>query len=150
MTKWLIVTMIATFLGGFMPIFSNRSVKIHGPIPNMAILTIFFALVISGYLIMHPEEFSLITKKSLVFTLFASLFSFSSTWLIFYAYMLAPAEKLPVIILTAGFSVIITAIISHFLGQKMEMHRWIGAVITLVGLVLVNLEKTTIKNFFSR
>jgi len=58
----------------------------------------------------------------------------------YFIYQIAPKE-LSMIAITISFSVVVLAIINHFLGDKLVFHQWVGAIITFLGIVLVNYKK---------
>lgn len=137
--NWLVLTMIATLIGGAVPIFSNKNVQIVGPTMVMLMNTAFWAVVLSVWLIFNRGQISLINKQSLVLTGAAQSLSIIGTFLIFTAYQSVP-DKLSIIILTTSLSVVVTAIINNFLGHKLQPHQWMGAIIAILGISLIHLK----------
>ena len=146
--NWLIFTIIATVLAGISPLFTSRNVQILGPIMTMFVNTVFWAVVLSFWLVFNWHQTSLVNKQSLFFTGASQILSIIATFLLFHAFQLATG-KLSIIILTTSLAVVVTAVSNSFLGNKLEPHQWLGVVITLMGITLVNLDRTTIQKFFS-
>ena len=136
MPTWLAFTLLATLLFGIYPIFGDKAGQIHGPKINFIIDNGVFLIYSIVLLIFYRQDIVLITKRSLVYGLLMGVVSGSAFFLMLCAWQEAPA-KLPKIMVTIGFSVVITAIISNFSGIKLTISEWfwaIGATVCIAGL----------------
>lgn len=138
--NWLTLTVIATLLVGVVPLFSSRNVQILGPTMTMFVNTIFWSVPLFFWFIFNRDKISLINKQSLFLTCASQTLTILATFLLFYAYQLAPG-KLSIIILTTSFAVVVTAVVNNFLGNKLEFHQWLGAGIALFGIALIHLKR---------
>ncbi len=143
---WFLITVLATLFYGVLPVFNNKAVGMHGKMINIGIFTIIYFIFLVICFPYFKNDLQLVTKKSLTISIIAGIIAFSGNVLIFYAYQLAP-QKLAVIMVTFGFSMVIVAIISHFLGSRLALHQWGGVALALIGIALVNLDKTAVKTF---
>ena len=136
MPAWLTATLLATLLFGIYPIFGGRAGQIHGPKMNLVLDNSVFLIYSLSALIFYRQDIALITKKSLVYGLLMGVFSSAAFVLMLCAWQWAPT-KLPKIMMTIGFSTVITAIISNFTGAKLTIPEWfwaVGATICIAGL----------------
>ncbi|MEK7151209.1 MAG: EamA family transporter [Patescibacteria group bacterium] len=137
MPAWLMATLLATLLFGIYPIFGDRAVRVHGPKTNLVLYAVMYMLLGMVFLIINRQEVLLITKKSLINALLMGVTSISAVIFMMYAWQLAPPNKLPIIMVTLGFSAVITAIISNFIGERLTLAQffWIfGATVCITGL----------------
>ena len=148
--SWFLATVLSTITFGVYPVFGNKAGQIHGDKINFIIDGCIMFLMCAVMSLMYKEDFQRITKTSFVYSLPLGLSSIGFL-LMLYAWRLAPT-KIGAIQITIGFSTIITAIICHvFTNARLESHQWIGALIALIGVSLVNLNKYsfyTMLNFF--
>ena len=141
MLNWRLLTVLATLFQGVAPIFHNKATGIHGVMMNLLVCQIVFVTVPLIWTLTHPQDLSLITKESFVFGVAASLVSLFYAICLFGSFKLKPDSSSEIMV-TISFSIIILALINHFfLGYKMLPHQWLGAVITLLGIILVNLKR---------
>ena len=141
MPNWLPMVVFVMTIFAVSPILNNNAIKTHGPIINLAIINVVFFVLGSFWLFFYGlQDISLISKKSIVLTLISSSSSFVAIAVLFSVYKMAPKE-LSMISITLSFSVVVLAIINHFLGDKLVFHQWVGAIITFLGIVLVNYKK---------
>lgn len=141
MPNWLPLAILVIIIFAVSPILNNRAIEIHGPTINLVIINvIFFVLGLFWFMLAGWQDILLVSKKSLILTSIAGIGSFVGIAMLFSAYKVAPKE-LSVITITVSFSVVVLAIINHFLGDKLTAHQWLGAVIALLGIVLVNWKK---------
>ncbi len=136
MPTWLTVTLLATLLFGIYPILGDKAGQIHGSRMNLILDASIFSFCALCVAVFYRQEFSLITKKSLVYGLLMGVVSTAAFIFMLHAWQLAPT-KLPKIMVVIGFSTVITAIISNFTGTKLTISEWswaIGATICIAGL----------------
>ena len=139
--NWRLLTVLATLFQSVAPIFHNKAVGIHGAMMNLLVCQVVFAGFPLLWVATHPRDLSLITARSFAFGLTASLASLFYALCLFGAFKLKP-ESNSEIVITIGFSTIGLALLNHFLvGYKMQPHQWLGAIIALLGVILVNLKR---------
>jgi drug/metabolite transporter (DMT)-like permease len=107
---------------------------------NLLVCQVVFVSFPVFWLLTHPQDLSLITKRSFVFGLAASLVSLFYAICLFGAFKLKP-ENNSEIMITVSFSVVLLAIINHFLGYRMQPHQWFGTVVALIGIALVSWKR---------
>ena len=133
----LLLVMFATLLSGISPIVNNRAIKIHGPAVHVVIANVFLLVLSLAWLIFfHRQDVFFISQKSFSLAAAAGCIVFFAIAALFSAYQAAPQE-LTVITITTSFSFVILAFLNHLLGSKLAFHQWIGAVIALLGIILV-------------
>lgn len=140
MPSWFFTILLVAILLGISPILHNRAIQIHGPVVNLMSVSIIFVIFGSFWLFIHKQDLQLLTKYSFLITTLTGFFSFVATMLLFNVYKMA-TKDLSLITITASFSIVITAIINNFLGNKLAFHQWVGSIITLLGIILVNWKK---------
>lgn len=140
MPSWFFTILLVAILLGISPILHNQAIQIHGPVVNLMSVSIIFVIFGSFWLIIHKQDLQLLTKYSFLITTLTGFFSFVATMLLFNVYKMA-TKDLSLITITASFSIVITAIINNFLGNKLAFHQWVGSIITLLGIILVNWKK---------
>ncbi|MBI2669636.1 MAG: EamA family transporter [Candidatus Yanofskybacteria bacterium] len=141
MPNWLPLAGLVVIFFAIAPIFSNKAIQIHGPIINFLILNIIFGIFgLIWFLFSGRQDIDLVSSKSLGLTTIAGIISFFGVAFLYSAYKLAPKD-LSFITITTSFSVVVLAIINNFLGNKLALHHWIGAIIAFIGIALVNYKK---------
>lgn len=141
MPNWLPAAVSVVIFFAIAPILSNKAIQVHGPIINFLILNlVLMVLGLIWFLFSGRQDIFLMTKKSLGIALIAGVFSFFGVAIMYFIYHVAPKE-LSMIAITISFSVVVLAIINHFLGDKLVFHQWAGAIITFLGIILVNYKK---------
>src|SRR3989344_1000411 len=133
MPSWLFLITIVTVLFAINPIFNNGGVQIHGPAIQMLVNSVVYTILVLIWLLFFRwEDVYLATNKSLGFGVASGVISFIAVAALFSAYQIAYNDLTPITIVVS-FSVVVLAIINHFLGDKLMFHQWIGAIITFLG-----------------
>ena len=124
--NWLTASVLAALLSGIFPILASKASQIHGEKVNFFLSTLYM-LIISIPIFIYgggKHDFSRVTLKSFYYSL-GLVLSCIGFLLILYALRLAP-DKVPVIMVTVAFSMVITAVIVHFMGMRLDLYQWIG------------------------
>ena len=140
MPKWLLFVLISTIAGGIFPIFNNKNAQVLGPNITIVLYTFLFSIFGIAWLIFHPRDLLKVDANSFFIATIATALNLISLFFLYSAYQLEPS-KLSVIRIVLSFSVIVLIVINHFLGQKLLPYQWLGAVLALFGIVLVNWKK---------
>ncbi len=141
MYNWLPLAMLAIILFAVAPILSNKAIQVHGPIMNFLIINFVLSVFsLIWFFLSGRQDISLINKRSLGLALVSGVISFFGIAIIYLLYKMAPKD-LSIIAITTSFSVVVLAIINHFLGGKLGFHQWLGAIIAFLGVALVNWKK---------
>lgn len=144
--NWLVATILATVFFGVYPIFGVKSGQVHGEKINFIVDASLMFLMALAMAVLYKGDFGRVTRTSFFYSLGFSMSSIGFI-LMLYAWRVAP-EKFSAIMITAGFSTVIAAVIGHYFGSRLVFHQWLGALIALIGTVLVNLDEKTWKVFF--
>lgn len=141
MYNWLPLAILVVIMFAIAPILSNKAIQIHGPVINFLILNVILGVLgLAWFLFSGRKDLHLVNNKSLSLALVAGVLSFFGVALTYSAYKMAPKE-LSLIVITLSFNVVVLAVINHFLGYKLSFLQWLGAIISFIGICLVNWKK---------
>jgi len=137
MEMWRLYSIIALSMWGVYSIPGNKATEVHGEKMTLLFETAAFIILCTFVSLRATGDFAKVTVSSALNASVMGLLSAGGFYFMLSA-MNASPKNLTTIVLIAGSYPAITAIVSHFCGQPLSTHQWVGVATVMAGLVLVN------------
>ena len=134
---WRLYAVMALAMWGVYSIPGNKATEVHGEKMTLLFETVAFVLLCALVSLRATGDFAKITAASAFNASVMGVLSAGGFYFMLSA-MNASPRNLTTIVLIAGSYPAITAIVSHFLGQPLSLHQWVGVGTVMTGLALVN------------